>query len=143
MIKAIIEERMARIPAAAFLGMKLVDMSEGTAVLELPFRPEFCNSLGNIQGGFVTALADAAGGIALYTVPPPKYAAPTISLEINFLEPARSTLRAHGRVLRCGSSVGTSFIEVFDASGALVAVSLASYRIFISGKGPWPSQCEY
>ncbi|MEJ5299662.1 MAG: PaaI family thioesterase [Thermodesulforhabdaceae bacterium] len=134
MTKAVIEERMSRIPAAAFLGMKLVEISEGLAVLELPFRPEFCNSLGNIQGGFVTALADAAGGVALYTLHPPKHAAPTISLNINFLEPARNTLRAHGRVLRCGSSVGTSFIEVFDSNESLVAVALASYRIFTSKK---------
>jgi acyl-CoA thioesterase len=132
MLRSLIEERISRIPAVHFLGVRLVEVSEGSAVLELPFRSELCNSLGNIQGGFITALADAAGGLALYTLPPPKYAVPTISLEINFLEPARNTIKAHGRVLRCGSGVGTSYIEVFDASGSLVAVSLASYRVFMS-----------
>lgn len=131
-LRSSIEERIARIPAIEFLGIKLLDISDGTAVLELPFKPEFCNSLGNIQGGFVTALADVAGGLAIHTVPPPKYAAPTISLEIHFLKPARSTIKAEGRVIRCGSSIGTSSIEVFDISGSLIAVSLASYRIFHS-----------
>ena len=70
MMRALIEGRMSRIPAVHFLGIKLVDVSEGRAVLELPFRPELCNSLGNIQGGFITALADAAGGMALYTLLP-------------------------------------------------------------------------
>ncbi|MGC8720141.1 MAG: PaaI family thioesterase [Thermodesulforhabdaceae bacterium] len=58
---------------------------------------------------------------------------PTISLEINFLEPAKTSIKAYGRVLRCGSSIGTSYIEVLDANGALIAVSLASYRVFAAG----------
>lgn len=124
-----IRERLTRIPAVRFLGIRLVALEPGRVRLELPFRQEFCNSLGMLQGGFVTAVADAAGGLAALTTVPPGWVAPTIELKINFLEPIRSTVVATGTVLRSGSHVVASSMEVHLEDGTLAAAGIATFRL--------------
>ncbi|SMC25537.1 acyl-CoA thioesterase [Desulfacinum hydrothermale DSM 13146] len=122
-------QRVEKVPALQSIGARLVDLSQGRACLELPFRPEFCNSLGMLQGGFVTAVADAAGGLAVLTTVPPGWVAPTIELKINFLEPIRETVLATGTVLRSGASVATSYIEVHLEDHTLAAAGMATFRL--------------
>ncbi len=122
-------ERIEAIPAFKLLNIKVVEISEGSVSLELPFREELCNSMGNIQGGFIVALADAAGGLSLFSLLPPKTLTPTIEIKVNFLEPARTNIISKAKVIRCGSTIGTSFIEVLDTTGKVVAISIATYRI--------------
>ena len=82
-----------------------------------------------LQGGFVTAVADAAGGLAVLTTVPAGWVAPTIELKINFLEPVRSTVVATGTVLRTGSHVAASYIEVHLEDGTLAAAGIATFRL--------------
>lgn len=124
-----IHERMSRIPALHFLGVRLVGLEPGRARLHLPFRQEFCNSMGMLQGGFITAVADAAGGLAALTTVPSGWVAPTIELKLNFLEPVRSSVVATGTVLRSGSHVAVSYVEVHLEDGTLAAAGIATFRL--------------
>jgi acyl-CoA thioesterase len=51
-------------PASAGLGMRLVSVRPGSAVLEMPVRPDMVNGHGLAHGGFVFALADSAFAFA-------------------------------------------------------------------------------
>ncbi|WP_112248684.1 hydroxyphenylacetyl-CoA thioesterase PaaI [Kribbella monticola] len=50
--------------ASASLGMRLVRVGEGTAVLEMPVREDMVNGHGIAHGGFVFTLADSAFAFA-------------------------------------------------------------------------------
>ena len=66
-----IYERSQNMPAWDYLGARLLKVSDGFAQVALPFRVEMSNSWGTLQAGFITAIADAAGGYALLTVSQP------------------------------------------------------------------------
>jgi acyl-CoA thioesterase len=50
--------------ASAGLGMRLVSVSDGTAVLEMPVRDDMVNGHGIAHGGFIFLLADSAFAFA-------------------------------------------------------------------------------
>jgi acyl-CoA thioesterase len=50
--------------ASVGLGMRLVEVAEGTAVLEMTVRPDMVNGHGTAHGGFVFTLADSAFAFA-------------------------------------------------------------------------------
>ena len=50
--------------ASAGLGMRLVDVGEGTARVEMPVREDMVNGHGISHGGFVFSLADSAFAFA-------------------------------------------------------------------------------
>ena len=115
-------------PAWTLLGIRLGSLEPGRAVLNLSFRPEILNPSGNVQGGIVTALADAAGACALYTLLSPDQRVTSIELKINFLKPVNLDARAEGRVLHAGSRTGVSYVEVKTADD-VVAVGLLTFAV--------------
>jgi acyl-CoA thioesterase len=50
--------------ASALLGMRLVSVTEGAAVLEMPVRDDMVNGHGIAHGGFLFTLADSAFAFA-------------------------------------------------------------------------------
>ncbi|MEV8377783.1 hydroxyphenylacetyl-CoA thioesterase PaaI [Kribbella sp. NPDC056861] len=50
--------------ASALLGMRLVSVTEGAAVLEMPVRDDMVNGHGIAHGGFIFTLADSAFAFA-------------------------------------------------------------------------------
>lgn len=124
-----VAQRIDRVPAAAWLGAKVLGAHEGMARVLLPYRRHLCNSRGMVHGGFVSTLADLAGAMALLSKLEADQFTATIEMSVNFLKPARSDLTAEAQVLKRGSRVGTAFVQVRDAQGTLTAAALVSYSI--------------
>ncbi len=124
-----VARRIDQVPAVSWLGLTVLEAREGMARVFLPYQRHMCNSRGMVQGGVVSALADFAGAMALLSKLEADQFTPTIEMSINFLGPARSDLTAEARVLKCGSRVGTAFVQVRDAQGTLTAAALISYAI--------------
>lgn len=124
-----VARRIDQVPAVAWLGLTVQEAREGMARVFLPYQRHMCNSRGMVQGGVVSALADFAGAMALLSMLEAHQFTPTIEMSLNFLGPARSDLTAEARVLKCGSRVGTAFVQIRDAQGTLTAAALISYAI--------------
>jgi uncharacterized protein (TIGR00369 family) len=92
-------------------------------------RPDLENSHGDIHGGVVASLLDAAMGVALRSVLPEGAGATTVSLTVNYLQPGRTAVTAHGRVVRSGRTLASLEATVEDASGSIVAHGLGTMRI--------------
>lgn len=117
-----IETIKAKSPMINFFGIKLEELSPGYARVLLPFRPEFAQGFGVVQGGIITALGDAAAGVAFMTLMNPGEAVVTIELNINFLNPAReSDLVSEARIAHQGTMISLSEFEVRTPDRALVA----------------------
>src|SRR5262249_22841147 len=101
----------------------------GQARLVLESRSELENSRGEVHGGVIASLLDAAMGVAAPSGPPPGHGSTAASLTGEYVAPGRGTLTARGRVVRQGRTLASAEATVTDASDAVVAHAVATLRI--------------
>src|SRR5258708_19971095 len=84
--------------------------------------PQLSSPKGTLQGGIHCDIADAAMGMALASKLAPDESFTTIELKINFFRPVwEAHLRAEGKVVRRGSTVGYIECEITDEAWRLIA----------------------
>jgi len=124
------EDPAATRPYYRLLGIKALGQDEnGNYPLELASQPKFENSRGEIHGGVVASLLDAAIGVAVRASYPFKTGATTASITVNYVSPGRVKLIATGHVLRAGGSLASAEAKVVDDSGQLVAHAVGTMKI--------------
>ncbi len=83
---------------------------------------EHANPMGTLHGGILCDIADAAMGMAFASTLAPGESFTTVELKINFFRPVwQALLRANGKVVRRGRSLGYVECEITDERGQLVA----------------------
>ena len=123
------ENRIPRPPAAKLLGWKLINVNcdKGTIEVEFEGKNEFLNSVGNINGGLLSAMLDVTAGPALAAKLGPDEFAPTIELKTSFIKPAKpGKLIGKGRVLNMGKTICFLEAELFDMDENLIAKASAT-----------------
>jgi uncharacterized protein (TIGR00369 family) len=109
-------------PVAQLIGFKLAEVSEGRATVLLEAGPKHANPMGTLHGGILCDIADAAMGIAYASTLDIEESFTTLELKINFLKPIWSAkLRADGRVVKRGRTIGLTECDITDETGSLVA----------------------
>ena len=122
------------IPFNRFLGMKVVLLEPGRAILELPFRPEFIGDpiRPALHGGVLSTLIDTCGGAAVWTELGTEDRVSTIDLRVDYLRPGRSeALRVEGRVVRSGNRVAVVDLGAYHpgAPDQVVATGKGVYNV--------------
>jgi uncharacterized protein (TIGR00369 family) len=113
------ELMLERIPFNRVLGIDIVALEHGRAVLVVPFRPELVGDPFRpaLHGGVISALADTCGGCAVWSTIGEGDRVSTIDLRVDYLRPARlEDLHAAGEVQRVGNRVGVAKISLFHPS---------------------------
>jgi uncharacterized protein (TIGR00369 family) len=120
---------------AEWLGIDVVSREEGTAILEMPTRPEMGNRAQVVHGGFIALLADSAMGQAMSTVLPEGERHYSFDLKLSFIATGRigERLRAVSRVLHSGRRTGVAECRVEGEDGRLVATATATFSVFLPG----------
>ncbi|MGA2664596.1 MAG: PaaI family thioesterase [Nitrososphaerales archaeon] len=114
-------------PVSELIGFRLVEAGRGSAVVELEAGERHRNPMGTLHGGILCDIADAAMGMAYATELRPDETFTTVELKINFLRPFWSgRLRARGRTIRRGRTMGLMECRVTDERRRLVAYSTAT-----------------
>jgi uncharacterized protein (TIGR00369 family) len=109
-------------PVARLIGFRLVSVEPGKAVFEMEAGPQHANPMGTLHGGILCDIADAAMGIAYASTLDEGETFTTLELKINFLKPIwKARLRAEGRIVKRGKTVGLVECDVVDETGSLVA----------------------
>jgi uncharacterized protein (TIGR00369 family) len=122
--------RMEAPPIARLVGIERVSVDLGEAVFELAADERHANPMGTLHGGILCDLADAAMGVAFASLMEVGETYTTLELKINYLKPVwGARLRATGRVLRKGKTVGLVACEVTDQDGALVAYATSTCMV--------------
>ncbi len=105
---------------AAFLGLRLEELSPGYALVRMSVRPEYLNFNGFVHGGIITAVADQAFAYASNSLSFPSVAT---QLSLHFISGAAvgDELTAECRVLHSGRRVGISEVTVTNQDGRLIA----------------------
>ena len=114
------------------LGLQLEALADGRSAIRLPFRKEYGNTRGEMHGGAVAALVDAAMSQAVRSTIEMGSRVATITMTLNYLAPAHGDLTARGTVVKGGRSVIFAEAEVTDERGQAVCKGSATYRIALS-----------
>jgi len=121
-VQAMIRGEVPNPPAARLLGFRAVEVTPGKALFEMEAGPQHANPMGTLHGGILCDLADAAMGVAYASTLDDGESFTTLELKINFLKPVwNARLRAEGRVVKRGKTVGLVECDVTDETGGLVA----------------------
>ncbi len=107
---------------AALIGFTLSAVAPGEGVIELAAGPQHANPMGTLHGGVLCDVADAAMGIAYASTLAEGETFATLELKINFLKPVwTAKLRAVGRIVKRGKTVGLLECDITDEQQSLVA----------------------
>lgn len=110
------------VPVAHLIGFEAKEIAAGRATVTLAAGPQHANPMGTLHGGILCDIADAAMGMAFASTLGPAESFTTVELKINFFRPVwEARLKAEGKVVRRGRSLGYVECEITDERGQLVA----------------------
>lgn len=127
-----LEGRRPAPPAAVALGWELSWVSPERGEIEVFFttQDQFTNPIGNVQGGFLSAMLDDTLGPALVATLPEDEFAVTLELKVSFLRPAKpGRITGTGRVVHRGGSIAFLAGELRNDRGDVLATATATSRI--------------
>jgi uncharacterized protein (TIGR00369 family) len=122
-------DRFTEAPVSRLIGFQVApatqeDRDRGLAVVELDVDERFHNPMGRVHGGMLSALADAAMGIAFGRMLDQGQDFSTIDLQIQYMRPVKSRrLIAKAWVKQRGLRIGFVECEIRDARDRLIACS--------------------
>jgi uncharacterized protein (TIGR00369 family) len=112
-------------PTSLLLGTRIlaVDSKAGRVRMSFEPKPEFCNPMGNVQGGFIVAMLDDCAAIAAIVMSQQRIVVPTIELKTSFFGPVKlgQTVYGDGVCLKMGKRVCFMEAELSDADGRVLA----------------------
>ncbi len=122
----LLERMNTKVPATSILlGTRILEVDSAAGRVRMSFEPraEFCNPMGNVQGGFIVAMLDDCAAVAAVVMAQQRVVVPTIELKCSFFGVARlgRPLYAEGRVIKMGRRIAFMEAELTDADGKLLA----------------------
>ncbi len=119
-------------PCARLLGWQLLDARPKDGWIRVSFegRSEFCNPMGFVQGGILSAMLDDTMGPAMFIMTEGRLFSATISLNVSFLAPAKpGRIFGEAEVQQLGKSI--AFVEgrLTTADGTCVATATQNSRL--------------
>jgi len=112
------------------IGIKEITLENGTSLLELPVKREITQSWGNVHGGVIASLVDAAVGAALRSTLEEHEGGVTVEMKLNYLRPANGDiLYAKGKIVQKGKSIVIGQATIENDAGEEVAIGIATYMM--------------
>ena len=122
-----IKEVLDKSPMLKFIGAEGELLAPGFARVRIPFRREFLQGFGVVQGGIIATAADTAAGVAFLTLLEPNEAVVTIDIKINFLTSIKdSDIISECRIIQKGALISLGEFEIKTPEGALAAKGLTT-----------------
>jgi uncharacterized protein (TIGR00369 family) len=128
------EEVLARMnafmpPTAHLLGQEIiaVDQEAGSVRIKFFAKLDFCNPMGNVQGGFIAAMLDDAAAVACIIKAKTRIVVPTLEFKVSFYAPAKQgILFANGYCRKLGRTVAFLEADLQDEHGKRLATMSAT-----------------
>jgi uncharacterized protein (TIGR00369 family) len=114
---------------AAYLGMRMVRIEPGVAVVEVDVRPELLHRFGAAHGGVVASVVDQALGSAVFPLVARGTWPATLEFKLNYLAAARQgVIRATGTVVSLRTRTAVVQVEV-ENEGRSIAAALGTISL--------------
>jgi uncharacterized protein (TIGR00369 family) len=134
-----------RISFNRLLGLRIAALEADAVTAHIEMRPELIGHYAHqrLHGGVISATLDAMGGLAVMAAIGARHMADpiderlarfsrlgTIDLRVDYLRPATGPrFTASATVMRLGSRVASTRMELFDAQGKLLSTGAAAYIV--------------
>jgi uncharacterized protein (TIGR00369 family) len=123
-------DRFAHAPIAQLIGFQILPGNPGEATVHLAVDERLHNPMGQVHGGALAALADAAMGIAFGRTLEAGQDFATIDLHLQFMRPVRGQrLTAKAQVSQRGLRIGYVRCDIKDDHGRLIAAGSCSCTV--------------
>ena len=113
-------------PAAAILGIHIVEVARGRVVMRMTPAEHLYNTIGSVHGGIIATLLDSVMGCAVHSSLPPGQAYATLEIKVNYVRPvtvATGEVTAEGRIVHAGRRSAVAEASLTDTSGKLLATA--------------------
>jgi len=121
------------VPFNRHLGFKVLEVGEGYVKTLVPYRQEFIGDPRRpaLHGGFLAAVADACGGLAVWPHFDIEDLISTVDMRVDYLRPGpEGDIIAESRVVRTGNRVSVVNTVIYAAGdpGQILAEGRAVYN---------------
>ena len=100
------------------IGAQIVDVRPGYCAIMIKPRPEISQQHGYVHAGIISAIVDAAGGYAGFSLFPKDSSVLTVEFKLNLLAPAAGErVLAEGHVVKMGRTLAITRGEVVAETG--------------------------
>jgi uncharacterized protein (TIGR00369 family) len=119
-----------RSPYFSLLSMEIRDLQWGTCLLEVELGEKHLQPFGNVHGGAIASVVDAAAFWAVFPQVETGSGLTTVEMNLNYLAPARDgKLLAQGRCIKMGRTLALGEAHVRNGEGALIAHGTATMMV--------------
>jgi uncharacterized protein (TIGR00369 family) len=122
------EASLNNLPFAKMIGMRLVDLMQGEAVIAIDMRDELRQPSGVLHGGVTATLIDTAMAFAVIPSLAEGERTTTVDLTVHYLRPhIEGTFTCTARVVRAGKRIITLTADVVNMEGKMIATAVSTY----------------
>ncbi len=120
-------EKIEAIPGVSAFNLTIEELSLGECIATAPRDPKCDGIFECFHGGVLMTIADMAACFAIMTYSGPDQVVSTTDMNIRFLAPCLTLVRAKARVIKPGRLLCPATVDLFDAHDKLVAVAQVTY----------------
>jgi uncharacterized protein (TIGR00369 family) len=121
-------ETAAKVPYLQHLDIKLVELGNGKAVMQMLMREELKQPYGVLHGGATASLIDSTTAFAVIGSIGRDEKATTVDLTVHYLRPVTEGIcTCTATIIRAGKRLITVSAEVHNEQGKLIATALSTY----------------
>ena len=132
-----VRDSFARQRLMGTIGARIVSVSPGEVLIELPWRDSLAQQHGVLHAGAVAAIADSACGYAALSLMPAGSAVMSVEFKVNLLAPGHGErFLASGRVRRAGRTltVCEGTVRAIDGSEEREVAIMTATMIRLEGR---------
>jgi len=121
-------EAVKSTPYLKLLGIELVEIERGKAVMRLEMQEKLRQPHGLLHGGATASLIDTATAFAVVSVLDKSEKASTVDLTVQYLRPhTEGEIVCTAKILRAGKRLLFVSAEVVNGAGKVTATALSTY----------------
>lgn len=122
-------ERIKKIPIVDTLGFEFIEMDNGICEAIVKRDKKYDGIFESFHGGLLMTVADSISAFAVLTLAGADAAITTTDMNIRFLAPCRSDVRAVAEIIKYGKTLAPVAVDLFDENDIKVAVAQVNYMI--------------
>ncbi len=122
----------AELPVAGLLTAQAIrcDPQHGRFTVSFQARRDFCNLIGSVQGGMLTAMLDLAMSFSVLCSIEDGHVVPSLEIKTSFIAPARpGEIVGEGMLVRKGRSIAFMEEQAHRPAGQLLTTASATAQI--------------
>ncbi|MCG3117948.1 MAG: hypothetical protein ALAOOOJD_00073 [bacterium] len=123
---------LARIKKVAIfdtLQMEVVAFADGYCEISVPRHPNYDGVYDSFHGGILMTIADSVACFAIFTKTGPEQLMTTTDMNIRFLAPCLSAVRAKAQVIKFGKMLCPVSVDLYDEANKHIAVAQVTYML--------------